>query len=157
MGSGKSTVGAMVAARAGVPHRDLDALIEEHSGMSVADLFAGRGELAFRELETLLLSAALDGEAVVSLGGGSVLADGNWALIRRRALTVWLDAPLPVLLVRAARVPAGIRPLLAGRTEAQVQELFEARLSRYSAADHRVDAVPPATAVAEEVYRLWVA
>ena len=124
--------------------------------MSVAELFADRGELQFRELETQLLSAALDGEAVVSLGGGAVLAEGNWALIRRRALTVWLDAPLPVLLVRAGRVPAGVRPLLAGRTEAQIQALFEARLFRYSAADHRVDAVPPAPAVAEEVYRLWV-
>jgi shikimate kinase len=124
--------------------------------MSVADLFASRGEPAFRELETGLLSAALEGDGVVSLGGGTVLADGNWALIRRRAMTVWLDAPLPVLLARASRVEAGVRPLLAGRTEAQVQALFEARLPRYCAADHRVDAVPPATTVAEEVYRLWV-
>jgi shikimate kinase len=156
MGSGKSTVGALVAARAGVPHRDLDALIEERGGMSVAELFASRGESAFREFETHLLSIALEGEGVVSLGGGTVLADGNWALIRRQATTVWLDAPLPVLLARAGRVPAGVRPLLAGRSEAQVQALFEARLQRYSAADHRVDAVPPASAVAEEVYRLWV-
>jgi shikimate kinase len=155
MGSGKSTVGALVAARAGVPHRDLDALIEERAGTSIADLFATRGEAAFRALETELLRGALEGDAVVSLGGGAVLADGNWALIRSRALTVWLDAPLPVLMARAC-VGQVVRPVLHGRTEAEAQAILQARLPRYSAADHRVDAVPPATVVAEEVYRLWV-
>ena len=155
MGSGKSTVGELVAARAGVPHRDLDAMIEERTGLSVADVFAMRGEAAFRELETRLLPQALEGQAVVSLGGGAVLAEPNWQLIRQRALTVWLDAPLPVLLTRAGRVTAGVRPLLAGRNDAQVQALFEARRPRYSDADHRVDAVPSAETVAEEVYRLW--
>ncbi|MBJ7601073.1 MAG: shikimate kinase [Candidatus Nephthysia bennettiae] len=155
MGSGKSTVGALVAARAGVPHRDLDTLIEERVGTSIADLFASRGEAAFRALETELLAGALEGDAVVSLGGGAVLADANWALIRSRALTVWLDAPLTVLMARAG-VGQVVRPLLNGRTEAQAQAVLEARLPRYSAADHRVDAVAPATVVAEEVYRLWV-
>jgi shikimate kinase len=155
MGSGKSTVGALVAARAGVPHRDLDALIVERAGTSIADLFASRGEAAFRALETELLPRALEGDAVVSLGGGAVLADGNWALIRSQALTVWLDAPLPVLLARAY-VGQVVRPVLNGRTEAEAQAILQARLPRYRAADHRVDSVPPATMVAEEVYRLWV-
>jgi shikimate kinase len=156
MGSGKSTVGALVAARAGVPHRDLDALIEERAGTSIADLFASRGEAAFRALETELLPGALEGEVVVSLGGGAVLADGNWALIRSRALTVWLDAPLSVLMARAYDGQHVVRPVLHGRTGAEAEAILQARLPRYRAADHRVDAVPLATVVAEEVYRLWV-
>lgn len=154
MGSGKSTVGRLVAARAGVPYRDLDVLIEEHCGMSVAAVFASRGEDAFRGLESRLLPSALQGEAVVSLGGGAVLADENWDLVRREALTVWLDAPLALLLERAD-ASSGVRPLLSGRSAAEVQALFQSRLQRYGAAHHRVDSAPPAEQVAEEVYRLW--
>ena len=154
MGSGKSTVGRLVAARAGVGYRDLDSMIEERCGMPVAEIFALRGEAAFRALEADLLPYALDGEGVVSLGGGAILPEGNWAIVRRQALTVWLDAPLAVLLERADG-EAGTRPMLAGRSPAQVQALFEARLPRYSSADHRVDAAGPAALVAEEVFRLW--
>jgi shikimate kinase len=156
MGSGKSTVGRLVAARACVPHRDLDTMIEERCGISVAEVFATRGEAAFRALEAEMLPEALEGEAVVSLGGGAVLADDNWALIRRRAVTVWLDAPLAVLVARADRGRTGLRPLLDGRSPDEVLALFDARLPRYSAADHRVYAAAPAHEVAEEVYRLWV-
>jgi shikimate kinase len=154
MGSGKSTVGRLVAARAGVAYRELDSMIEERCGMPVAEIFASRGEGAFRALEADLLPRALEAGGVVSLGGGAVLPDGNWAMVRRRAQTVWLDAPLAVLLERADG-EAGTRPLLAGRSPAQVEALFEARLRRYSSADHRVDAARPAELVAEEVYRLW--
>ena len=88
MGSGKSTVGRLVAARAAVPHRDLDSLIEMRCGMTVADIFAQQGEAAFRALESEMLPEALQPVVVVSLGGGAVLRDSNWRLIQERALTV---------------------------------------------------------------------
>jgi shikimate kinase len=154
MGSGKSTVGRLVAARAGVPHRDLDSLIERRCGMTVAEVFAQRGEAAFRALESEMLPEVLKPVAVVSLGGGAVLAEDNWKLIRERALTVWLDAPLPVLLHRAG-TGRGVRPLLDGRSDAEVQALLEARLPRYEAAARRIDASRPAGQVAGEVYALW--
>jgi shikimate kinase len=154
MGSGKSTVGRLVAARAGVPHRDLDSLIERRCGMTVAEVFAQRGEAAFRALESEMLPEVLKPVAVVSLGGGAVLAEDNWKLIRERALTVWLDAPLPVLLHRAG-TSRGVRPLLDGRSDAEVQALLEARLPRYEAAERRIDASRSAGQVAEEVYALW--
>jgi shikimate kinase len=154
MGSGKSTVGRLVAARAGVPHRDLDSLIERRCGMTVAEVFAQRGEAAFRALESEMLPEVLKPVAVVSLGGGAVLAEDNWKLIRERALTVWLDVPLPVLLHRAS-TSRGVRPLLDGRSDAEVQALLEARLPRYEAAERRIDASRSAGQVAEEVYALW--
>jgi shikimate kinase len=153
MGSGKSTVGELVAARAAVPHRDLDSLIERRCGMTVAEIFARRGESAFRSLESEMLPEALEPVAVVSLGGGAVLRDSNWRLVQERALTVWLDAPLHVLLARAGA--GGVRPLLDGRSEIQVRALLEARVPRYQASAHRVDASGPAAQVAEEVYALW--
>ena len=153
MGSGKSTVARLVAERAGAPHRDLDSMIEERCGMPTAEIFATRGEAAFRALESELLPEALLPGAVVSLGGGAPLADANWALLRERAITVWLDAPLAKLLARAGG--GTDRPLLAGRSAAQVRRLLEARLPRYREADHRVRADRAAHVVAEEVLELW--
>jgi shikimate kinase len=153
MGSGKSTVARLVAERAGAPHRDLDRMIEERCGMPIAEIFATRGEAAFRALESELLPEALLPGAVVSIGGGAPLAEANWAVLRERALTVWLDAPLPELLARAGG--GTDRPLLAGRSASEVERLLETRLPRYREANHRVRADRAADVVAEEVLELW--
>jgi shikimate kinase len=153
MACGKSTVGALVAARTGAPYRDLDAMIEERAGMRIAELFARQGELAFRDLEASLLPEALAPGAIAALGGGTPLRDESWATIRERSLSVWLDVPLPELMARAA--PAAGRPLFGGRGEAELRALLEARLPRYREADHRVDGSRPPDEVADEVCRLW--
>jgi len=153
MACGKSTVGSLVAARAGAPYRDLDAMIEARCGVTVAELFARDGEAAFRDLETRLLPEALEPGTVAALGGGTPLRDGNWALVRERAVSVWLDVPLSELVARAG--PGGDRPLLSGRGEAELRALLEARAPRYREADHRVDGSRPPEVVAEEVGRLW--
>jgi shikimate kinase len=153
MACGKSTIGSLVAARTGAPYRDLDAMVEARAGLPIPELFARDGETAFRDLEASLLPEALAPGAVAALGGGTPLRDASWALIRERAVSVWLDVPLPVLLARAG--PCADRPLLSGRGEAELEELLEARLPRYREADHRVDATRPPDAVVEEVCRLW--
>jgi len=154
MGSGKSTVGTLVAARTGAPYRDLDAMIEERCGMTIAELFDRRGEPAFRDLEARVLPDALTPGAVVALGGGTPLRDANWALIRERAVTVWLEAPLPLLLARTA-TRDGERPLLRDRDEVQLRALLASREARYGEADHRLDGTGTPEDVAEEVCRLW--
>jgi shikimate kinase len=153
MACGKSTIGSLVAARTGAPYRDLDGMIELASGVAIVELFERDGEAAFRDLEARLLVEALAPGAVAALGGGTPLRDDSWALIRERAVSVWLDVPLPVLLARAG--PGEERPLLRGRDEAGLRALLEARAPRYGEADHRVDASRPPEAVAEEVCRLW--
>jgi shikimate kinase len=153
MACGKSTIGTLVAGRTGAPYRDLDAMIEETSGVPIVELFERDGEAAFRDLEARLLALALAPGAVAALGGGTPLRDDSWALIRERAVSVWLDVPLPVLLARAG--PGDERPLLRGRDEAGLRALLAAREPRYREADHRVDASRPPEAVAEEVCRLW--
>ena len=154
MACGKSTVGSLVAARTGAPYRDLDTLIEECCGMPIADLFRRDGERAFRDLEARLLPVALAPGAIVALGGGAPLRDASWAVIRERAVSVWLDVPLAELMARAG--PGADRPLLGGRGEAELRALLEARLPRYQQADHRVDGRRPPEVVAEEVSRLWL-
>jgi shikimate kinase len=152
MGCGKSTVGRLVAEQAGATCRDLDAMIEASCGMAIAELFRSQGEAAFRALEAELLPQALEPGGVAPLGGGTPMADANWEVIRERAVTVWLDAPLATL---RARAEAESRPLLDRRSMDEVRALFDSRLSRYREADHRVDATRSPREVAEEVVQLW--
>lgn len=152
MACGKTTIAQLVADRAGVPFRDLDDAIVEVSGVTIPQLFQTRGEQAFREIESSLLSDVLAPGTVVALGGGTPIQDTNWEAIRARAVTVWLDAPLDALLARADREA---RPLLGGRSDAELQALYTARLGRYEQADHRVDATRAPELVAEEVCALW--
>jgi shikimate kinase len=153
MGSGKSTIGGLVANLAGCPLRDLDAMIEQQMGRSIPEIFERDGEAAFRELEAALLPSALQGEAVVALGGGASLRDDSWRLVKERALSVYLEAPLVVLLQRLGSGQG--RPLLGGRSQEEVAQLFEERRPRYEQADYRVDAGRPPELVAEEVLALW--
>lgn len=152
MACGKTTIARLVADRAGAPFRDLDDVIVEVSGVTIPQLFQTRGEQAFREIESSLLSDVLVPGAVVALGGGTPIQDANWEAIRARAVTVWLDAPLEALLARADR---DARPLLGGRSDAELEALYRSRLGRYQEADHRVDATRAPEIVAEEVCALW--
>ncbi len=68
MGSGKTVVGALVAAREGAPFHDLDLMVEDEAGMEIPDIFATKGEAAFRGLERAILPRALEPGAVPRLG-----------------------------------------------------------------------------------------
>ena len=133
MGSGKSTIGRELAARAGVPFVDLDEALESRASMSIADIFAKRGEPFFRELEKRALEELLDegGKAVVALGGGALLDERLRARSLAEAFVVTLTAPFEVL---AARLEGTPRPL-ASRAAA----LFEERRSAYLEAHRTVD------------------
>lgn len=152
MGAGKSTIGRMVAEAEGVPFRDLDEVIEMSVGMTIAGFFERRGEAAFREVEARLLPELIDPDVVLALGGGSVLDDGSWALLRARTVTVWLDGPFATLWRRAG---GSTRPLLRGRSAREAELMLESRRARYAEAAHRVDAGRPAADVVAEVRRLW--
>ena len=153
MGSGKSVVGALVAERAGAQFLDLDLMIASEAGMSVPDIFAGRGEAAFRTLESRLLPSALQPGAVAALGGGTAMDDGNWQLIGERAISVYLEVPFEVIWRRIQG--SRDRPLIAGRSRDEVEDLFVRRRIRYEQASHRVDADRPPDTVAADVLALW--
>jgi shikimate kinase len=155
MGSGKSTVGGLVAERAGALFCDLDSMIENEAGMTIPEMFATRSEAAFRALESRLLPEALQQGAVVALGGGTPLEDANWRLITERAITVYLDVPFRTIWKRIG--PAATRPLAAGRSHDELEALLDERRSRYEQASHRVDSDRPPRVVADEVMKLWSA
>ena len=155
MGAGKTIVGALVAERAQAPFHDLDLMIEDRAGMAISDIFATRSEAAFRKMESDLLPKALEPGAVVALGGGTPIDDGNWKVIRERATTVYLQATFDIMWVRISDF--GERPLAASLSRPSLETLLEERRPRYEQADHTVDADQPLDVVATEVLRLWSA
>jgi shikimate kinase len=139
MGSGKTTVGHLAAARLGWPHLDSDAEVEQATGQTVPEIFVNQGEPAFRVAETAALVRALGVEpVVVSVAGGAVLDPQNRRLIRDSGTVVWLRADVETL---ADRVGDGAgRPLLDGDTEQSLAELDAVRRLLYAQlADEVID------------------
>ena len=153
MGSGKTLVGGLVAQRGQAQFFDLDHMVEDEAGMSVAEIFATHSEAAFRAFEKQTLPRLLQPGAVVALGGGVVMDDDNWRLISEKATTVYLEVPFETIWQRIHRLPG--RPLIANRTVSEVEALFDRRRPRYEQADHRVDGTLEAGVVADEVLKLW--
>jgi shikimate kinase len=113
MGSGKSTVGRLLAERLHRPFFDSDAMVEARTGRTVREIFESDGEAAYRRLETDALLAALDSPipAIIAAAGGVVLSAVNREALRDRAAkVVWLRASPQLLVHRALR--ADHRPLL---------------------------------------------
>lgn len=130
MGSGKSTVGAMLGRRLGLSFRDTDADIVEMAGKPIPDIFTDDGEEHFRKLETRALRAALDEhDGVLALGGGAVVAQANQDMLRGHAV-VFLSLSVQNG-VRRTGLGQG-RPMLAGvNPRATYRALLEARLPIY--------------------------
>ena len=156
-GSGKSTVGRLVARRLGWSFVDTDTLIEEAAGQSIAAIFSEQGEAAFRELEARALTRATRaGQTVVATGGGAPTHDAGRSILAD-GYTVWLAVSPAVAAERLAQQEADEpRPLLAGDARARLESLLEARHDDYSRADARidVDGLTPEQAC-DEVLRLW--
>ena len=114
MGSGKTTVGKVLADFLGCPFMDLDDLVVKKAGKSIPDIFSQDGEPAFRELEAQVLRKTVakyaESAAVLALGGGAVLAPASAALLREKTVCIYLRATLDTLLARLAGETAG-RPL----------------------------------------------
>jgi shikimate kinase len=155
MGAGKTLIGAIVAERARAQFFDLDTMVEDKVGMSIAEIFATHNEEAFRAFEKATLPGVLKPGVVVALGGGVVVDDDNWRLIEQKAISVYLEVPFDVIWARIRHIRG--RPLILNRTVSEVEELLERRRPRYEQATHRIDGTRPAREIAEEVLKLWSA
>ncbi|HEX3508962.1 MAG TPA: shikimate kinase [Candidatus Dormibacteraeota bacterium] len=153
MGCGKSVVGVLVAKRAGAPFHDLDLEIESEAGMSIAEIFETKGEAAFRAMESRLLPELLQPGSVVALGGGAPIDEANWNVIVERSTTVFIDCGFDTIW---SRIKDGTtRPLMAGRSQDELEALLAQRRPRYMQAVHRVEGDRPEDVVAEEILSLW--
>lgn len=156
MGAGKSSVGRRLAAALGRPFHDADDAIVEAAGMSIPDIFEVYGEPAFRDLERRVVARLLqEPGTVIALGGGAYMDVGIRDLVRRHAVSIWIEADLETLVERTSRKP-GRRPLLArGDPREILARLMEERHAIYAQADHRVrTGEGPVEEVVAEVLRL---
>lgn len=138
MGSGKSSVGRLLAERLNRPFIDTDALVEAEAGCAIPAIFATEGEDGFRLREAAVIArvAAGDGQ-VVATGGGAVLRPENRDALRQTGLVVWLDAAPETLYRRVRAQGVGRRPLLAGPDPlGRLRALAEERAPAYAAAAH---------------------
>ena len=110
MGAGKSTI-----ARGLDPdYIDMDALIEERLGMSIADFFAEKGEVAFRQVESEVLADLLKTDRVVSTGGGVIISQRNRDLLKTNPDNIYLKADFETLYQRIASFLANPFPCSFG-------------------------------------------
>jgi shikimate kinase len=149
MGSGKSTVGPLLAARLGWRFVDADEVIEAEAGAKIAELFSRHGEAAFREREREAIARLVEGEEMVlALGGGAIETEAVRELLLGSAgtLLVHLEVELETTLRRCAGTEA-VRPILADR--ANLAARYERRLPLYRLAhvSIRVDGLSPEEAM----------
>ena len=137
MGSGKTTVGKVLADFLGCPFMDLDDLVVKKAGKSIPDIFAQDGEPAFRQLEAQVLRKTVEkyaeSTAVLALGGGAVLAPSSAALLHEKTVCIYLRASLETLLTRLEGETAG-RPL----ADASLADRLAAREPIYEKTAHVV-------------------
>lgn len=132
MGSGKTTVGRLLADRLGFAYLDSDEEIERKTGRTVREIFETDGEAAFREEETAALRDALycANDTVIGVAGGAVLDPDNRDCIARAGTVVWLRGPVALLAHRAQR--GEHRPLLDGDAESALRRLYAEREPIYA-------------------------
>jgi shikimate kinase len=149
MGSGKSTVGPLLAARLSWKFVDVDDAIEAEAGVTIAELFARHGEPWFRECERATIARLCDGEALVlALGGGAIEHDGTRTLLLTApgTLLVHLEVELATTLARC-RGTEHIRPILADQPNLASRYARRLPLYRTAHVSIPVDALTPNQAV----------
>ena len=134
MGAGKSTI-----ARGLDPdYIDMDALIEERLGMSIADFFSEKGEEAFRQVESEVLAELLETNQVVSTSGGVVISQRNRDLLKTNPDNIYLKADFETLYQRIAADKDNQRPLFLNNSKEELREIFQERQAWYEEVASRV-------------------
>jgi len=154
-GTGKSSVGKLLAQRLGFTFVDTDTLIEELAASRIAEIVVQHGWEHFRALERQVVThvAATD-RHVVAAGGGTLIDEENARLLKRRGVVVLLVCELPILQHRIAL--ESNRPSLTGQGPAEVElaQVWEARRARYHAvADVMYDVSAESANVVEDLAR----
>lgn len=157
MGSGKSTVGKILAEKMDIPFIDVDEEIEKSSKMKISDIFAEKGEKSFRKIEKEhIIKAADSNEGIVALGGGALQNQKIIDYLKLKGLLIFLDASLSVLLNRVKN--DNTRPILqntdGSETADRLKKLLKERGDFYRQSQITVDAgSKPPDAVADTILK----
>jgi shikimate kinase len=139
MGAGKSSVGRRLAARLAVPFRDADSEIETAAGCTISEIFERYGEASFREGERRVIARLLtEAPHVLATGGGAFMDAQTRAAVKELSLSVWIKAPIEILLQRVKR--RDNRPLLkTGDPRETLERLLKEREPQYAEADLTIE------------------
>jgi len=138
MGAGKSVCGRLLARRLGRCLVETDDMIVAREGRSIPEIFREAGEERFRQLEAEALEALkLKSGEIIATGGGLPCREGRMELLRELGTVVWLDGDVRELHPRASHI--GNRPMLEGRSIAEIDELYRARQPYYRRAHIAID------------------
>ncbi len=127
MGSGKTTI----ARKLDSDFVDIDALLEERLGMSIARFFEEKGEAAFRQLEEEVLAELLKTDKVISTGGGIVISPRNRALLKQNPDNIYLKADFETLYQRISADKDNQRPLFLKNSKEELLAIFNERQDWY--------------------------
>ena len=134
MGAGKS----IIARGLDTNYLDMDALIEKRLGMSIADFFAEKGEVAFRKIESEVLAELLETNQVVSTGGGVVISQRNRELLKTNSDNIYLKADFETLYQRIAADKDNQRPLFLNNSKEELAAIFQERQAWYEEVASRI-------------------
>jgi len=143
MGSGKSTIGKLLASKSGYSFIDLDEYIEAKLGLTITEIFDQKGEAFFREYELEVLKEILlkDQQVILALGGGTVCNERAWHILRE-VTTVYLKLTSAQLYDRLLKNRSE-RPLLSGLNETEligfINDKLESRMTYYERSDFGID------------------
>lgn len=139
MATGKSSVGKRLAEITGYNFLDLDAAIETEEGIPIPQIFASRGEPAFRALEARMVERMTDRAGlVIATGGGTIVNPHNLEKLKSCGIVVTLTADIPTILKRAGS--GEDRPMLQAEDRVErIQTLLEQRAAAYAQADIILD------------------
>jgi shikimate kinase len=130
-GAGKTTIGRRLAAELNRPFTDLDEYLEMQEGVPVREIFLRQGEVYFRQVEAVALRdlVAQDKNGIVATGGGAPCFHGNMDFMNNAGTTVYLKLPVLVLVERLSGPGKEHRPLVAGKTETQINDFVTETLA----------------------------
>lgn len=130
MGTGKSSIGQLLAKKLAIKHVDLDELIQKSTQKNISDLFKDEGEIYFRKIESEILRTTLDQNIamVISLGGGTPCYANNHELLKAEGVSsIFLKTSVDVLIERLQHKKQN-RPLIAHLTDEQLKEYINKHL-----------------------------
>ena len=143
MGAGKTTLGKALAKDLNISFIDLDQYIEQRYLKSVSQIFATRGEQGFREIESRLLREAGEfDDVIVSCGGSTPLIGDNMDYMLSQGKTVYLKCSNETLM-RRLRAASSTRPLIAGKSDAELEAFIESETKRREPGYLRVEYICP--------------
>lgn len=146
MGCGKSTTGKKIAKKLSYDFIDLDHYIEAQEKMTISEIFEKYGEATFRQMETDTLKTLMNynGNAILSLGGGTPCFNDNMQIIKEKSKSFYLDFPAKVLFDRLQQGKHK-RPLIASLNDDELMQFInnkiEERRSFYEQADHQMTSI----------------